>query len=107
MYLKEALGLGDFRLQSFEATEKWFAVVVLTMNYLQYQAARAYVQRQSQAAESHLQKQSVCSLTDIIRQHRLAHWRQFLRQALTQLLRSGDIEATIESLLSAASWAVT
>jgi len=95
-YLKEALGLGDFRLQSFEATQKWFAVVVLAMNYLQYQAAEAY-----------LQEQSVCSLTDIIRQHRLAHWRKFLRRALTQLLRSGDIDATIEDLLPAASWAVT
>lgn len=96
LYLKEALGLGDFRLQSFEATEKWFAVVVLAINYLQYQAAVAY-----------LQTQSVCSLTDIIRQHRLAHWRQFLRKALTQLLRSRNIDATIESLLPAASWAVT
>ena len=95
-YLKEALGLGDFRLQSFEATQKWFAVVVLAMNYLQYQAAEAY-----------LQEQSVCSLADVIRQHRLAHWRTFLRKALAQLLRSGDIEATIESLLPAASWAVT
>jgi hypothetical protein len=96
LYLKEALGLGDFRLQSFEATQKWFAVVVLTMNYLQYQAAEAY-----------LREQSVCSLTDIIRQHRLAHWRQFLRQALTQLLRSGNVDATVESLLPAVSWAVT
>jgi len=95
-YLKEALGLGDFRLQSFEATQKWFAVVVLAMNYLQYQAAEAY-----------LQEQSVCSLAGILRQHRLAHWRTFLRKALTQLLHSGDIEATIESLLPAASWAVT
>jgi len=96
LYLKEALGLGDFRLQSFEATQKWFAVVVLAMNYLQYQAAEAY-----------LQQQSVCSLAGILRQHRLAHWRTFLRKALTQLLHSGDVEATIESLLPAASWAVT
>jgi hypothetical protein len=94
-YLKEALGLGDFRLQSFEATQKWFAVVTLALNYLQYQAAEAY-----------LQQQAPCSLTEIIRQHRLAHWRQFLRQALTQLLRSGDLDATIESLLPAAGWAV-
>jgi len=36
LYLKNALGLGDFRLQSFEAIEKWFAVVVLAINYLQY-----------------------------------------------------------------------
>lgn len=41
-YLKEASGLGDFRLQSYEAIQKWFAVVVLAMNYLQYQAAMLY-----------------------------------------------------------------
>lgn len=35
LYLKHALGLGDFRLQSFEAIEKWFAVVVLAINYLE------------------------------------------------------------------------
>ena len=34
--LKQALGLGDFRLQSFEAVQKWFAVVMLMINYLQY-----------------------------------------------------------------------
>jgi hypothetical protein len=95
-YLKEALGLGDFRLQSFEATQKWFAVVVLAMNYLQYKAAEAY-----------LQEQSVPSLTDIIRQHRLAHWRKFLKLSLTLLLRSGDIDVAIDDLLPAASWAVT
>jgi hypothetical protein len=96
LYLKEALGLGDFRLQSFEATQKWFAVVVLAMNYLQYQAAEAY-----------LQEQSVCSLAEVMRQHRLAHWRKFLRKALTQLLDSGDVDTTIERLLPAAAWAVT
>lgn len=95
-YLKEALGLGDFRLQSFEATQKWFAVVMLAINYLQYQAAEVY-----------LQEQSACSLTDLIRQHRLDHWRMFLRKALTQLLHSGDVDATIKSLLPAAGWAVT
>ena len=32
---------------------------------------------------------------------------QFLRQALTQLLRSGNVDATVESLLPAVSWAAT
>jgi hypothetical protein len=41
-YLKIALGLGDFRQQSFEATQKWLAVVILTINYLQYRLAIAY-----------------------------------------------------------------
>ena len=28
-YVKQHLGLADFRVQSYEATEKWFAVVLL------------------------------------------------------------------------------
>jgi len=35
-YLKIALGLGDFRQKSFEATQKWFAVVILAIHYPQY-----------------------------------------------------------------------
>ncbi|MEJ2711533.1 MAG: transposase [Anaerolineales bacterium] len=46
-YLKEALGLGDFRLQSYEAIQKWFEIVVLALNYLQYRAARLYEQTHS------------------------------------------------------------
>ncbi len=48
-YLKNALGLGDFRLQSFEATQKWFAVVMLAINYLQYRMALAYSKNPSKA----------------------------------------------------------
>lgn len=32
IYLKDEFGLGDFHLQSFEATEKWFVVVILAIN---------------------------------------------------------------------------
>jgi hypothetical protein len=42
-YLKEVLALGDFQLKSFDAAEKWFAVVVLAINYLQFQAAQVYL----------------------------------------------------------------
>jgi hypothetical protein len=34
---QEDLGLGDFRLQSFEAIQKWFQIVFLALNYLQHQ----------------------------------------------------------------------
>jgi len=38
------LGLADFRLQSFEAIDKWFAVTLVSINYLQYQQAQSYVE---------------------------------------------------------------
>ena len=42
LYLKNSLGVGDFRLQSYEATHKWFAVVLLDLNFLQLQQAQHY-----------------------------------------------------------------
>jgi hypothetical protein len=36
LYLKQFLGLADFRVQSFEAVEKWFAIVFLALAYLQW-----------------------------------------------------------------------
>ena len=35
-YVKQHLGLADFRVQSYEATEKGFAIVFLTLVYLQW-----------------------------------------------------------------------
>ena len=87
-YLKEALGLSDFRLQSFEAIEKWFAVVLMALNYLQYQQAQDYVQ-------SH----TCHSLADFIRQHRIEHAQDVLRAVAEQVLRSGDIEAVLNRFI--------
>ena len=35
-YVKQHLGLADFRVQSYEAIEKWFAVVFLALGFLQW-----------------------------------------------------------------------
>lgn len=43
-YLKEGLGLADFRLQSFEAIDKWFAVTLVSLNYLQFQQTQGYAE---------------------------------------------------------------
>ncbi len=94
-YLKQALGLGDFRLQSFEATEKWFAVVTLALNYLQYQHAQAYLQGQTSA-----------SLADSIRQHRLGHFRTLLRTVIAEALRTGQVDAAVDNILVATEWAI-
>ena len=87
-YLKEALGLSDFRLQSFEAIGKWFAVVLMALNYLQYQQAQDYVQ-------SH----TCHSLADFIRQHRIEHAQDVLRAVAEQVMHSGDIEAVLNRFI--------
>lgn len=96
IYLKEVLGLGDFRLQSFEATEKWFAVVVLAINYLQFQAAQAY-----------LCSHTRLPLADFIRQHRLKHLQVLFRSVIEQARQSQDVDEILERFLPVASSLVT
>jgi hypothetical protein len=95
-YLKEALGLGDFRLQSFEATEKWFAVVLLAMNYLQYQQAQDLLA----AGASR-------SLADLIRQHRVEHAQDVLRSVAQEVLHTGNVETVLRRFIVLDSRAVT
>jgi hypothetical protein len=40
-YVKQHLGLTDFRVQSYEATEKWFAVVFVALAFLQWRLNHA------------------------------------------------------------------
>jgi len=95
-YLKVALGLGDFRVQSFEAIEKWFSVVLLAMNYLQYTLAENYVRTHTHQ-----------NLAEIIRQHRLGHLQSLLRRVAEEAHRSGNIEEVVQRFTPLASWAVT
>jgi transposase len=94
-YLINALGLGDFRLQSFEATQKWFAVVMLAINYLQFRMALAY--------NNHTPK---ASLADFIRQHRLNHFQTLLRLVLQPFAQPQQIETCLRDVFSASPWAV-
>jgi len=89
-YLKNALGLGDFRLQSFEAIEKWFAVVVLAINYLQYRMALAYSIVPSKVP-----------LADFIRLHRLEHFKNLLRSVLEPFAKPHQIEACLKEVFTA------
>ena len=41
-YVKQHLGLADFRVQSYEATEKWFAIVFLALVFLQWRLNHAH-----------------------------------------------------------------
>jgi len=89
LYLKQVLGLGDFRLQSFEAIEKWFAVVNLAINYLQYTAMLAYQPRRP-----------LPSLAECRRQHQHAHLQALLRLLVSEIRKQPDrVEAILQSLL--------
>ncbi len=94
-YLKNALGLGDFRQQSLEATQKWFAVVMLAINYLQYRWALAY--------RTNLSK---TSLADFIRQHRLEHFQNLLRTVLQSFAPAQQIETCLQEVFSLSPWAI-
>ena len=88
IYLKEALGLGDFRLQSFEAIQKWFQVVLLALNYLQYQQALAVVK----TGKLHI-------LADFLRIHRQEHAYNLLRSVAERALACGQIEPVLQSFI--------
>ena len=94
-YLKNALGLGAFRLQSLEATQKWFAVVMLAINYLQYRWALAYSKNLSKS-----------SLADFLRQHRLEHFQNLLRTVLQPFAPAQQIETCLQDVFTVAPWAI-
>jgi hypothetical protein len=90
IYLKEALGLGDFRLQSFEAIQKWFQVVLLALNYLQHQQALDYVKTGK-----------LRILADFIRIHRREHAKSVLRSVAERVLALGDVEPVLNCFIRA------
>jgi hypothetical protein len=88
LYLKSALGLGDFRLQSFEAIQKWFQVVLLALNYLQYQQALTVVKTDK-----------LRILADFIRIHRQEHASNLLRSVAERVLACGQIEPVLQCFI--------
>ena len=88
IYLKAALGLGDFRLQSFEAIQKWFQVVLLALNYLQHQQALAVVKTGK-----------LRILADFIRIHRQEHAYNLLRSVAERVLACGEIEPVLQCFI--------
>jgi len=95
LYLKDGLGVGDFRLQSFEAADKWFAVALLSLNYLQYQQAVQYAQTQQ-----------TYTLADLLRQHRLWHWQRLIREIVEVAHQTEDVEAVVQQFMPTAEWAI-
>jgi hypothetical protein len=84
-FVKEVLGLDDFRMQPYEAIQKWYAVVHLAWTFLQW---RFY--------EVSAKQQQVRSVADVIRLHRTEHAREVLRAACDEALRTGSIDAVLD-----------
>jgi len=76
--VKQHLGLADFRVQSYEATEKWFAVVFLALAFVQWRVNHA-------PAEERLR-----SVADVVRQHRYEHARTLLETACQEAAKLTD-----------------
>jgi hypothetical protein len=86
-YVKQHLGLADFRVQSYEATEKWFAIVFLAFVFLQWRLHHAHAK-----AQWH-------SLADVVRQHRYEHARTLLATACQEAAQLSDYLPVFERFL--------
>ena len=86
-YVKQHLGLGDFRVQSVEAVEKWFAIVFLAYTYLQWRHNHA-------PATSRFK-----SVADVIRQHRQEHARHLLRVSCQMAIQCQDMAQVLRRFI--------
>ena len=86
-YVKQHLGLADFRVQSYEATEKWFAVVFLALVFLQWRLNHAHAQEPWHA------------LADVVRQHRYEHARTLLETACQEAAKLSDYLPVLKRFL--------
>ena len=82
LYLKTRLGLGDFRLRSFEAIEKYHVTCWLALAFLEWRVATQPAHFKTPA--------------DVIRQERLDHARQTLRAACEMAIQTGDLDQVME-----------
>lgn len=78
-YVKQMLGLGHFRVHSFEATEKWFALIFLAYVFLQW---RLNHQQPDEAFKV---------VADVIRSHRHHHARQVLEAACQLAIQGAEM----------------
>lgn len=90
-YVKQHLGLADFRVQSYEAIEKWFAVVFLALGFLQWRLNHERAQ-----AQWH-------SLADVVRHHRYEHARTLLETACQEAAKVRDSLSVLKRFLCQAA----
>jgi len=85
-YTKTQLGLADFRVRSYEAVERYVIAVHLAWAYVEERLART----RSAQVRCH---------GDVMRRHRDDHAAAWLRAAVEQGIRTGDIEAVLDRFL--------
>jgi hypothetical protein len=85
-YLKSQLGLADFRVQSYEAVDKYLVVVLLTWAYVE----RRFVLECSPQIKTY---------GDLIRRHRDEHAVDWLTGALEMLQETGDLQQVLQRYL--------
>jgi len=90
-YVKQELGLGDFRLQSYEAIARWYAVVYLTLVYLYW--------RRYEEGEEHGHTPGLSEVLTGIRQD---HQREVMRAACEEVAAGTPVEAVLERYLGSA-----
>ena len=86
-YLKQLLGLGDFRVQSVEAIDKWYALVFLTLAYLQWQLYHPSP------------GQPLKTVAEVIRSHRYEHASQVLQTACQEVLQQGHLTPVLQRFI--------
>jgi hypothetical protein len=87
-YVKQQLGLGDFRVRRHEAISKWYAVVYLVLIYLYWQS---YEYRKVHG--------TTISLSEILARLRAAHQREVLRAACEEAAQGVPVEQILERYL--------
>jgi len=86
--VKMQLGLGDYRLQSYEAIAKWYTVVYFVLAYLYW---RKYEEERSHGGP--------ISLSEILQATRQEHDREVLRQACTEVSQGTPIQDVLDRYL--------
>lgn len=85
-FLKTQIGLEDFRVQSYEAVDRFVAVVHLAWAYVEYRFA-------------HERSARIKTYGDIIRQHRDEHAIDWLTGAIEMAAKTGNTDLVLQHLL--------
>lgn len=86
--VKTYLGLGAYRLQSYEAIAKWYAAVQLVLTYLYW---RKY--------ETGAKQGRTTSLSEVVQEIRRAHQREWLQQACAEAAAGIPLQEVLQRYL--------
>ena len=87
-YLKQCLGLGEFRVQHYEAIHKWYCLVHFALHFLYYQLRRS---KESDRPFS--------SIAQAIEHHRQHHAQALLIAACEQAIADGNTEGVVNRFI--------